>query len=63
MKEVKRLFTKTFAVFIFLTLISSPDFLYAQSSNGEALFKANCASCHKPDKQYVGPALKGARER
>jgi len=63
MKEVKRLFTKTFAVFIFLTLISSPDFLYAQSSNGEALFKANCASCHKPDKQYVGPALKGARDR
>ena len=63
MNQVKRLFTKTFAVFIFLTLISSPDFLYAQSSNGEALFKANCASCHKPDKQYVGPALKGARER
>ena len=63
MKEVKRLFTKTFAVFIFLTLISSQDFLYAQSSNGEALFKANCASCHKPDKVYVGPALQGARER
>lgn len=63
MNQVKRLFTKTFAVFIFLTLISSQDFLYAQSSNGEALFKANCASCHKPDKQYVGPALKGARDR
>ena len=63
MNQVKGLFTKTFAVFIFLTLISSQDFLYAQSSNGEALFKANCASCHKPDKQYVGPALKGARDR
>ncbi len=63
MNQVKRLFTKTFAVFIFLTLISSQGFLYAQSSNGEALFKANCASCHKPDEKYVGPALKGARDR
>ncbi len=63
MNQVKGLFTKTFAVFIFLTLISSQEFLYAQSSNGEALFKANCASCHKPDEQYVGPALKGARDR
>jgi cytochrome c551/c552 len=63
MNQVKRLFTKTFAVFIFLTLISTQNFLYAQSSDGEALFKANCASCHKPDKQYVGPALKGARDR
>ena len=63
MNQVKRLFTRTFAVFIFLILISSQNFLYAQSSDGEALFKANCASCHKPDKQYVGPALKGARDR
>jgi mono/diheme cytochrome c family protein len=63
MNQVKRLFTKTFAVFIFLTLISSQNSLYAQASNGEALFKANCASCHKPLVQYVGPALKGARER
>ena len=27
---------------------------------GEALFKANCASCHKPDKDFTGPALKGS---
>ncbi len=63
MNQVKRLFTKTIAVFIFLTLISSQEFLYAQAPNGEALFKANCAACHKPDVQYVGPALKGARDR
>ncbi len=30
---------------------------------GERLFKANCASCHKPDRNMTGPALKGARER
>ncbi|HZI68950.1 MAG TPA: c-type cytochrome, partial [Hanamia sp.] len=63
MNQVKGLFTKIISVFIFLTLISSRESLYAQSSNGEALFKANCASCHKPDEQYVGPALKGARDR
>src|SRR5665213_4186836 len=63
MNQVKRLFTKTFAVFIILTLISSQECLYAQAPDGEALFKANCASCHKPLESYVGPALKGARER
>ncbi|MBL7939244.1 MAG: c-type cytochrome [Flavobacteriales bacterium] len=34
--------------------------LYAQ---GEKLFKGNCASCHKPDKDLTGPALKDARAR
>lgn len=32
-------------------------------SIGAKLFKANCASCHYPDKDLTGPALKGARER
>ncbi len=31
--------------------------------NGEKLFKANCGSCHKPDKDMTGPAVKGAKER
>lgn len=61
MNQVKRLFTRTFAVFIFFTLVSSQKSVYA--ADGEALFKANCASCHKPLEKYVGPALKGARER
>lgn len=30
---------------------------------GEKLFKGNCGSCHKPDKNLTGPMLKGARER
>lgn len=33
------------------------------SAEGEKLFKQNCASCHFPDKDMTGPALKGARER
>jgi len=31
--------------------------------NGDVLFKANCVSCHKPDKDFTGPALKGSLER
>lgn len=34
--------------------------MYAQ---GEKVFKGNCASCHKPDKDMTGPALKGAKAR
>jgi len=30
---------------------------------GMTLFKANCASCHKPTKDFVGPALAFCRER
>jgi len=31
--------------------------------DGEALFKANCAACHKIESKLVGPALKGVHER
>lgn len=31
--------------------------------DGEALFKANCASCHKPTIEFTGPALAGSRQR
>jgi len=30
---------------------------------GERFFNKNCASCHKPNDDYTGPALKGARKR
>ncbi|MAX80766.1 MAG: cytochrome C [Crocinitomicaceae bacterium] len=33
------------------------------SQDGEKLFKANCASCHKLDKKLVGPALSGVQDR
>lgn len=46
---------------LFLIIISSREATFA--ADGEALFKANCASCHKPDEAYVGPMLKGARDR
>ena len=31
--------------------------------NGAALFKANCGSCHKPTKDFTGPALAYCRDR
>ena len=61
MNQLNRLFTKKLTFLLFVILISSQQSLFA--ADGEALFKANCASCHKPDVHYVGPALKGARER
>ncbi|MGF2411300.1 c-type cytochrome [Ferruginibacter sp.] len=33
------------------------------AADGEALFKANCSSCHKPDKDFTGPALQGWKSR
>jgi len=61
MNQLTRLFTGTITFLFFLALICSPEFLFA--ADGETLFKANCASCHKQLESYVGPALKGARER
>ncbi len=34
-----------------------------EKADGEILFKNNCANCHKPDKDFTGPALKGPLER
>jgi len=31
--------------------------------DGESVFKVNCAACHKVDKDFVGPALKGSQGR
>jgi cytochrome c551/c552 len=33
------------------------------TTNAEILFKANCATCHKPAEKYVGPALQGVTKR
>ena len=35
----------------------------AMAQDGEALFRANCSSCHKIDAPLTGPALKGVQER
>ena len=53
--------TKTIVPLCFLLLLTSQNRLFA--GDGEQLFKANCSSCHKPDKDFTGPALQGARKR
>lgn len=59
MNQISRYSLKTLTV-LFLIAFASPQLFAA---DGEALFKANCATCHKPDVHFVGPELKGARER
>src|SRR5450755_4112985 len=56
-----RIFTKAIATVSFIILFSFQNFLFGL--DGQAIFKTNCPSCHKPDADYTGPALKGARER
>jgi len=49
---------------LLLSLVSFSNILLAQdAAAGKALFQTNCASCHHPVKQIIGPALKGATDR
>ncbi len=56
-KIINRVFTS-----IFLVVLLSIN-LQSFAQDGQALFKANCASCHKIDKDFTGPALKGWKDR
>ena len=55
----------TLALFLSLsfTAVRAQPADAALYATGEKLFKGNCGSCHKPDKDLTGPALKGARAR
>ena len=61
MSLYRKIFNK---VFSFLLLIGSLCFsINSLAAEGEGLFKANCASCHKIDKPFTGPALQGWKSR
>ncbi len=68
MKILKSVISQRFKS-LALTAIALLSFTYnihAQEGDaaiGEGIFKANCASCHFPDKDMTGPALQGARQR
>ncbi len=51
--------TYSLSVIFFSFLLSNS----AIAQDGEKLFKANCASCHKLNKKLIGPALSGVAER
>lgn len=57
----RRIFNQLLAFFLFIALFSIANTSFA--ADGEALFKANCANCHKPLEDYIGPMLQGARKR
>ena len=44
-------------------LLFVAGFTQVQAQDGKALFNANCASCHKIDKDLTGPALQGIEDR
>ena len=46
---------------LLVLLLATSNISFA--ADGEALFKANCSNCHKPDADYTGPALKGWADR
>ena len=61
MSRYRKIINKAFASLLLLLLVSLNNSLLA--ADGEALFKANCANCHKPDVDYTGPALQGWSSR
>jgi cytochrome c2 len=61
MSCLRKIINKALASLLLLFVLSFPHISFAQ--DGEALFKANCSNCHKPDKDYTGPALQGWKDR
>jgi mono/diheme cytochrome c family protein len=59
MSSYRTLFNKFFASILLLFIVGNT----VNAQDGEALFKANCASCHKVDVDFAAPALKGWRDR
>ena len=57
MSRYRKIINKALSSLLFVLLVSLNN--TALAADGEALFKANCANCHKPDADYTGPALKG----
>ena len=55
MSRYRKILQKVSASLLFIVLISISNFSFA--ADGEALFKANCANCHKPLEDYTGPKL------
>ncbi|MBK8609343.1 MAG: c-type cytochrome [Chitinophagaceae bacterium] len=61
MSRYRKIFNRLFTSIFLVVLLSINVESLAQ--DGAALFKANCASCHKVDKVFTGPALQGWKDR
>lgn len=73
MKKVNFLYLRSqlsFLLLVFLLTFSTNIHSQEESADsggdvaaGEALFKSNCAACHKMDAKAVGPALRGVADK
>jgi len=61
MSRYRKIFNRIFTSIFLVVLLSINVQSFAQ--DGQALFKANCASCHKVEKDFTGPALQGWKDR
>ncbi|MEP7110323.1 MAG: c-type cytochrome [Ferruginibacter sp.] len=61
MSPNRKIVNNTLASFVFIAMVFFINTSFA--ADGEALFKANCANCHKPLEDFTGPMLQGARKR
>lgn len=59
MSRYRKIIYRILASFLLIVNLS----ITASAQDGEALFKANCSNCHKPDADYTGPALQGWADR
>ena len=51
--------TRYFSFLISVFFLSFISFSPVYAQDGEALFKANCTSCHAVKEKVIGPALAG----
>ena len=52
--------SNTFWIVLVLTCTS---FFFANGQDGEAIFKQNCAACHKLGQRFIGPDLIGVNQK
>lgn len=51
-------------IFAVVALVSGTAiFSTLSAQDGEKLFKQHCSACHRMDKDFIGPSLKGVQER
>ncbi|HXL55624.1 MAG TPA: cytochrome c, partial [Chitinophagaceae bacterium] len=61
MNQRRKFSSRAIAGILFFLFLSIQNLSFAL--DGQAIYKTYCASCHKPDADFTGPRLKGARER
>ena len=61
MSRYRKIINKVFTTSLLFLIFSINNLTFG--ADGEALFRANCANCHKPDADFTGPKLQGWKDR